>query len=173
MRASRRGEPLGIIETMDLTEVFQALGRSSFQELVEGISMGRLRTYDVYDSFKIRAHLSKLNRGRLGRAVPRLWDRLRQGDQDLARELAQGILVSNLSFVVEALDFLQIPHDGSGFFDKNSSAAKDLEDGWQAKVFAEFRERYPQPLILLYTNHLAWEFNRSSAMFLPAGRTQG
>ena len=94
---------------MELTEVFQALGRSSLQELIEGISMGRLRTYDVYDSLKVRAHLSKLNRERLRRAVPRLWGRLEKGDQDLARELAQGILVSNLPFVVEALDFLEIP----------------------------------------------------------------
>ena len=158
---------------MELTEVFQALGRSSLQELIEGISMGRLRTFDVYDSLKVRAHLSKLNRERLRRAVPRLWDRLEQGDQDLARELAQGILVSNLPFVVEALDFLEIPHDGSGFFDKNSSSAKDLEDGWEAKVFEEFRERYPESLIVVYTNHLAWELDSSSAIFLPAGPTQG
>ncbi len=158
---------------MDLTEVFQALGRSSFQELVEGVSMGRLRTYDVYESFKVRAHLSKLNRERLRRAVPRLWDRLMQGEQDLAHELAQGILVSNLPFVVEVLDFLEIQHDGSGFFDKNSSAAKELEDGWQAKVFEEFRGRYPESLIVLYTNHLAGELNPSRAIFLPAGPTKG
>ena len=158
---------------MDLAEVFQALGRSSLQELIEGISMGRLRTYDVYESLKVRAHLSKLNRERLRRAVPKLWDRLEQGDQDLARELAQGILVSNLPFVVEALDFLEIQHDGSGFFDKNSSSAKDLEDGWQAKVFEEFHERYPESLIVLYTNHLAGELDRSSAIFQPADPTQG
>ena len=70
--------PCVSFETMELTEVFQALGRSSLQELIEGISMGRLRTYDVYDSLKVRAHLSKLNRERLRRAVPRLgivWSR--------------------------------------------------------------------------------------------------
>ncbi len=158
---------------MDLTEVFQALGRSSFQELVEGVSMGRLRTYDVYESFKVRAHLSKLNRERLRRAVPRLWDRLMQGEQDLAHELAQGILVSNLPFVVEVLDFLEIEHDGSGFFDKNSAAAKELEDGWQARVFEQFRRRCSESLIVLYTNHLAGELDRSSAIFLPAGPTRG
>ena len=172
MRASRGRGSLCIIETMDLTEVFHALGRSSFQELVEGISMGRLRTHDVYDSLKVRAHLSKLNRERLRRAVPRLWDRLEQGDQDLARELAQGVLVSNLPFVIDALDFLEIPHDGSGFFDKNSSAVKDLADGWQARVFEEFRERYPELLILLYANHLTWELGGSSGIFRPGGGTE-
>lgn len=158
---------------MDLTEVFQVVGRSGFQELVESISIGRLRAYDVYESIKVRAHLSKINRGQLRRAVPKLWERLEGGDKDLASELAQGILVSNLSFVVEVLDFLKIPHDGSGFFDRNSSFSNNLGVGWQQEVFEKFRERYSESLILLYTNHLAREVDSVSGLFRPRVVAEG
>jgi hypothetical protein len=151
---------------MELSEVYRALGRERCDELLGQVSMGSLRTYKLFDSFKVRARLGKLNREHLRKAAPHLWERLQQGDEDLAREVAQGVLVSNLAFVVVVLDFLGIPHDGAGFFEKEGSAAEKLTQGWQQRVFEEFRERYPQSLVLLYINHLDWELAKPSAPFV-------
>ena len=155
-----------ILDFMELPEVFQGLGEARFEELVRGISIGRLRTYSIYDSFKIRTRLNKVNREGLRKAVPKFWARLGEGDNDLARELAQGVLVSNLNFVIEVLDFLEVPHDGSGFFQKEDALRDHLTEDWQARVLKEFSGKYPESLILLYTNHLSWEMDRSSALFL-------
>ncbi len=154
-----------ILDIMELPEVFQGLGEQRFEELVRGISIGKLRTYSVYDSFKVRTRLNKVNRERLQRAVPRFWSRLGEGDKELANELAQGVLVSNLPFVIEVLDFLEVPHDGGGFFQKEDSLRDHLIDDWQARVLKEFSGKYPESLILLYTNHLSWELDSSSELF--------
>ena len=151
---------------MDLSAVFQGLGREQFDELMRGVSMGKLRTFQVYDSFKVHAGMNKLNREKLRRALPRLWDRLEEGDNDVAREAAQAILVSNLPFVAEVLDFLEIRHDGNGFFDKNNQTGDALDEGWQQRVHAKFKDQYPEALILLYANHLAWETDPSAKVFL-------
>ena len=155
-----------ILDNMELPEVFQGLGEERFEELVRGISIGRLRTYSVYDSFKVRTRLNKVNREHLRKAVPRFWSRLGEGDNDLARELAQGVLVSNLPFVVEVLDFIEVPHDGSGFFEKEDSLREHLTDDWQARVLKQFSGKYPESLILFYTNHLSWKIDHSSELFL-------
>ena len=102
-----------------------------------------MRTYSVYDSFKIRTRLNKVNRERLRKALPKLWSRLGESDQELARELAQGVLVSNLPFVVEVLDFLEVPHDGSGFFQKEDALRDHLTGDWQARVLKQFSGKYP------------------------------
>ena len=151
---------------MELSDVFVALDGSAFEELVKGISMGSLRTYQVYEPLKVHAGLHKLNRERLRKAVPRLREQLANANQDLARDLAQGILVSNLAVVIDVLDFLEIPHDGNGFFDKEGSAKDQLTDGWQQRVADHFRETYPKALILLYINHLDWELGEPSAPFI-------
>jgi hypothetical protein len=151
---------------MELSEVYRALGKERFDDLINEISMGSLRTFQLVESFKVRAHVNKLNRERLRKATPQLWERLRQTDEDLARELAQGILVSNITFVVEVLDFLEIPHDGAGFFDKDGHAAEKLTEGWQKRVWDEFRERYSEALVLLYINHLDWELAEPDAPFV-------
>jgi hypothetical protein len=151
---------------MELSEVYRALGKERFGDLIGEISMGSLRTYQLVETFKVRAHIGKLNRERLRKAAPQLWERLQQTDEDLARELAQGILVSNIAFVVEVLDFLEIPHDGAGFFDKDGPAAEKLTAGWQKRVWDEFRERYSEALILLYINHLDWELAEPEKPFV-------
>ena len=133
---------------------------------MRGVSMGKLRTFQVYDSFKVHAAMNKLNREKLRKALPRLWDRLEEGDNDVAREAAQAILVSNLPFVAEVLDFLEIPHDGNGFFEKNNRTGDTLGEGWQQRVHAKFKDQYPEALILLYSNHLAWETDPSAEVFL-------
>jgi len=153
---------------MTLSEVFAGLGRERFDGILRGVSMGALKTYKVYEAFKVRTRLLKLNRDKLRKAAPKLWDRLAEGDDDLARELAQGALVSNLEMIIEVLDFLEIPHDGNGFFDQDDDAKERLTEGWQERVFAEFGERYPEPLLLLYVNHLDWEMNEPDKVFLAA-----
>ena len=155
-----------MLEKMVLSEVFRALERASFDDAVGSVSIGGLRTYQIYESFKIHARLNKLNRERLRKAIPRLWSRVEAGDEDLAREVAQAVLVSNLSMVIEILDFLGVPHDGSGFFQKNDEAAGCLGEGWRERVYAEFREKYPETRVLLYINHLDWELGKPAAPFL-------
>jgi len=119
--------------------------------------MGALRTYQSFDQFKLRTRLAKLNAEHLRKAAPRLWERLEQGDEELAGDMAQAVLVSNLDFVVEVLNFLGVPHDGSGFFQKDAQTARYLTEGWQQRVLEHFRARYPEPLVRLYINHLQWE----------------
>ena len=152
---------------MDLPEVYRALNRERFEELIKTVSMGSLKTYQVFESFKIHARLHKLNRERLRKAAPQLWQRIETGDQDLAREFSQGVLVSNLPMVAEILDALEIPHDGNGFFEKNTGAAEQLKDGWQQRIYDKFREQYAEPLLLLYINHLDWELGKPSQPFIP------
>lgn len=127
--------------------------------------MGSLRAYKIFDQFKLRTRLSKLNAEHLRKATPRLWERLRQTDEDLAHDLAQAVLVSNLDFVVDVLNFLGIPHDGSGFFQKDVSTAQYLQEGWQQRVLGEFQGRYPESLVRLYINHLMWEVDKQAEVF--------
>lgn len=145
--------------------MFQALGRPAVEGLVGSISLGKLKSYQLFDQFKVRAGLEKLNLERLRRAAPRFWGRLEQRDEEWAHELAQAILVSNIDFVVQVLDFLKIPHDGGGFFQKNFAAEQFLTQGWQQRVCEEFQGRYPEALVRLYVNHLLWEINKQAEMF--------
>ena len=150
---------------MTLSQVFAGLGDERFEATLKLVSMGALKTYQLFDSFKVRTRLNKLNRDRLRKAAPKLWERLKDGDEDLAKEIAQGVLVCHIDFVVEALDFLGIEHDGSGFFDKEASADDKLTDGWRKRLLEEFREKHPEPLILLYINHLDWELGEPTEVF--------
>ncbi|MBI1355958.1 MAG: hypothetical protein GC160_16580 [Acidobacteria bacterium] len=151
---------------MTLSAIFVGLGRERFDDLLGRISMGSLRTYKLYETFKFRARLLKLGREKLRRAAPKLWERLEQGDENLARETAQAVLVSHLDFVVKALDALGIPHDGNGFFDKDAQAEDLLQDGWQKKLLTELQPEWPESLILLYINHLDWELGKPEEVFL-------
>ena len=152
---------------MELTDVYRALGPQRFEELAKSISMGSLKTYQAFERFKIYARLHKLNRERLRKAAPQLWQRLEAGEQELAREFSQAVLISNLAMVAEVLDTLEIQHDGNGFFEKDTTAAGQLKDGWQQRVFDKFRDKYSEPLLLLYINHLDWELGKPSAPFVP------
>ncbi len=155
---------------MKLTDAYRALGQSRFDALVGAVSMGALKTFSVYENFKVRSRLGKLNRQRLRRAAPKLWERITGGDGDLARDFAQAVLVSNIDFVVSVLDFLEIPHDANGFFDKDANPGEKLKNGWRQKVFDEFRERHGEALVLFYINHLGWEMDKSGEPFTGADR---
>ncbi len=152
---------------MVLPDVFLALGEQSFSKLMNSVSMGKLRTYQLFDRLKTRAHLAKLNAEALHKASPRLWARLSEKDEEFAKDLAQAVLVSNLNMIVAVLDFLGIPNEG-GFFAKDEDPKQYLKEGWQQQVFDRFRDAYPQPVLLFYINHLAWETQPEAGIFQPA-----
>src|SRR5258708_6023747 len=143
---------------MRLTDVFMSLGRDGFAQLLRGISMGKLKTYQLYARIKTRTHLEKLNSETLLKAAPRLWGRITEHDEEFARDISQAVLVSHLDMIVAVLNFLGIPHE-DGFFVKDLDAKPYLTEGWMERVREHFKEIYPEPLIVFYTGHLAWELN--------------
>lgn len=153
---------------MQLSEVYLKLGEGGFEKLIRGISIGKLRTYQVYEGFKVRAHLAKLNTESLRKAVPRFWARLSERDEEFAKDLGQCILVSHLDMITAVLDYLGIPNE-NGFFAKDVDAKPFLTEGWEGRVFEKFRGTWPEPLLLFYINHLAWEVMESSEPFAPVG----
>ena len=152
---------------MQLSEAFTALGQELFAQLVRRISIGKLRTYQLYEGLKTRAHLAKINSENLRKAAPRLWTRLAAGEDELAKELAQAVLVSHLAMVQAVLDFLGIPNQ-NGFFEKNLDASPYLTEGWQPRVWEKFRGQFPESALRLYINHLAWELAKPPELFRPA-----
>jgi len=152
---------------MQLSDAFLSLGEDTFRELLRGISIGKLRTYQLYESFKTRAHMTKLNVEGLRKAAPRLWVRMAEHDEDFAKDLAQAVLLSHFEMIRAVLEFLQIPNE-DGFFVKDLDASKYLTDGWQQRVWQKFQGAYPAPSLRLYINHLAWELDKEAGVFAPA-----
>jgi hypothetical protein len=152
---------------MQLYEVYQKLGEDAFAQLVRGISMGKLRTYQLFDPLKTRAHIVKLNTEHLRKAAPRLWARINEGDEEFAKDFAQAVLVSHLDLIAAVLDFLGIPNQ-NGFFEKDLTASQYLTEGWAQRTFEKFRGSYPEPVLLFYLNHLAWELKSAEQPFAPA-----
>ena len=155
---------------MQLCEVYRRLGEAGFGQLVRSISIGKLKTYQMYEAFKVRTHLPKVNTEALRKSVPRLWTRIGEGDEEFAKELAQAVLVSHLEMITAVLDFLGIPNE-NGFFAKDLDAKQYFTEGWDTRVFDRFREVYPEPLLLFYINHLAWELAGAPEPFVPVGAT--
>ena len=152
---------------MQMCGVFQALGPDIFHELVRGISIGKLRTYQVYERFKARARLVKLNSEALRKAEPRFWARIETGEEDFATDLSQVFLLSHLDMIVDVLNSLGIPHE-NGFFDKDLKPEQYLTEGWQRRVFDEHSSKYERAILLFYINHLDWELTKTEQIFLPA-----
>src|ERR1700676_1028179 len=96
---------------MHISDVYLGMGQEAFGQLIRGISIGKLKTYQIYEGFKVRAHLQKVNTESLRKAVPKLWERIVGGDDDFAKDLAQAVLVSHLDMITAVLDFLTIPHE--------------------------------------------------------------
>ena len=141
---------------MPLTDVFLALGHDGFGLLLRRVSMGKLKTYQLFDRIKTRTHLTKLSSETLQKAAPRLWTRVEQRDEELAQDLSQAVLVSHLDMIIAVLNELGIPHE-EGFFAKDVDPKPYLTDGWQERVHEKFNGAYPEPLLKFYTSHLAWE----------------
>ncbi|MBM3735929.1 MAG: hypothetical protein FJW39_09105 [Acidobacteria bacterium] len=144
------------------------MGQVRVSELLGQISIGRLRTYQMFDRIKTRLRLNKLNQENLKKIAPKVWARILEGDEVLALELAQSILVSHLEMIIEILNFLGVPHQ-EGFFEKDAEIAAHLTDGWQQRVLDNFRAKHPETLLLFYVNHLAREVSSESQVFVPAG----
>ena len=152
---------------MQLCDAFLSLGEAGFGELMRRISIGKLKTYQLYEPLRTRTHLAKVNTENLRKGAPRFWSRLGAGEEELAKELAQAVLVSNLDTVRAVVDFLGIPNQ-DGFFDKGLDAAQYLTEGWQQRVWEKFRGAFPEPVLRLYIDHLAWEFGKAEEVFTPS-----
>jgi hypothetical protein len=152
---------------MQLSAIFIGLGEPAFTSLLRGISIGKLKTYQLYDRMKARLHLAKLNSENVRKSAPRFWARLAENDEDLASDLSQAILVSYLDMIKAVLDDLGIPNQ-DGFFDKEINGAKYLTEGWQQKTYDKFKDKYPAPVLLFYINHLDWELSKAEKLFQPA-----
>lgn len=152
---------------MDLSQAYLTLGQDGFGQLVRGISIGKLKTYQIYEGFKVRAHLVKLNTEALRKGVPRFWTRLSENDEEFAKDLAQAVLVSHLDLIVAVLDFMGVPHE-NGFFAKDMDPKPYFTEGWEDRVRDKFRSIFPDALILFYINHLRWELLKSEQPYSPA-----
>lgn len=152
---------------MQLSDVFLALGEDSFQQLLKTVSLGKLKTYQLFERFKVRAHLNKLNSEALRKAAPRFWVRLSEKDEEFAQDLAQSILISHLDMIQSALNILGIPNE-EGFFAKDMDALPYLTDGWQQKVYDGLKEKHAPAALVFYINHLAFELQKEPIIFQPA-----
>jgi hypothetical protein len=141
---------------MALSDVFLTLGEDGFGQLVRSVSLGKLKTYQLYDRIKTRTHLAKLNAENLQKASPRFWTRLSEKDEEFAQDLSQAVLVSHLDMIIAVLNFLGIPHE-DGFFAKDVDPKPYLTEGWQQRVHEKFKDVYPEPVLKFYIEHLAWE----------------
>jgi len=152
---------------MQLTDIFLGLGEESFGQLLRAVSIGRLKTYQIFDRVKTRLHLTKLNSETLRKATPRIWARLQERDEEFATDVAQTILVSHLDMIQAVLNFLEVPHE-DGFFAKDADVASHLTEGWRERVWEKFHAAYPPAPLLFYINHLAWEMAKAEEVFQPA-----
>ena len=152
---------------MQLSDIFLQLGEENFHSLLRSISMGRLKTYQLFDRLKTRLYLNKLNSEHLRKAAPRIWARIGERDDDFASEIAQAILISHLDMIRAVLDHQGIPHE-DGFFPKDADVSSHLKEGWQQQVWDKFHSVFPAPALLFYINHLAWEIAKADQVFQPA-----
>lgn len=151
---------------MKLSDAFLAQGEQGFADLLRRVSISRLRTYQLYEPLKVRTHLHKLNSETLRKAAPRLWERLREHDEDLARDLAQAVLIGHLDMIIAALDFLGVPHQ-DGFFAKDADVSAYLTDGWQQRAHEALKDRFPASVLVFYLNHLGIETGMAEKIFQP------
>ena len=152
---------------MQISDVYLGLGQDAFGQLIHGISIGKLRTYQIYEGFKVRAHLHKVNTEALRKSVPRFWARISEPDEDFAKDLAQAVLVSHLEMISAVLDFLGVPHE-NGFFAKDMDAKPYFTEGWENRVYRNFQGVYPEAILSFYINHLRWELLGATEVYRPA-----
>jgi hypothetical protein len=151
---------------MQLCDIFLRLGEDHFQQLVRSVSLGKLKTYQMFERVKTRLYVNKLNSETLRKATPRIWARIGEHDEDFATDIGQAILVSHLDMIQAILDHLGIPHE-SGFFAKDAEVAGHLTEGWQQQVWDKFHGTFNNAALLFYINHLAWEISKAEDVFQP------
>jgi len=152
---------------MQVADIFLGLGEPSVAELLRTISLGKLKTFQLYERLKTRLHVTKLNTETLRKIGPRVWERLSGHDEEFATELSQAVLVSHMDMIKLVLDALGIPHE-DGFFAKDIDGAKYLTEGWQERVFDQFQGTFPRSLLLFYINHLGLELLKQEQVYSPA-----
>lgn len=152
---------------MQLCDIFLRLGEENLEQNLRSVSMGRLRTFQLFDRMKTRLHMHKLNSETLRKAGPRVWSRIEEHDDEFATDIAQSILVSHLDMIKAVLDHLGIPHE-DGFFAKDAEVAGYLKDGWREDAWVKFHAAFPPAALLFYINHLAWEIAKAEDVFRPA-----
>src|ERR1700676_2599730 len=77
------------IAMMQLSDIFLRMGPENFEQLLRSVSLGRLKTFQLFEPFKTRLHLHKLNTETLRQSAPRQWTRLEEeGRADLATDLS-------------------------------------------------------------------------------------
>jgi hypothetical protein len=152
---------------MQISEVYGGLGEEAFGQLIRSISIGKLRTYQIYEGFKVRAHLHKVNTEILRKAAPRFWSRIQEGDEDFGKDLAQAVLLSHLDMISAVLDFVGVAHE-SGFFAKDIDPKPHFTEGWEGRVYENFRAAYPEAVLIFYINHLRWELLGATEVYRPA-----
>ena len=155
---------------MYISDVYLGLGQETFGQLIRGISIGKLKTFQIYEGFKVRAHLHKVNTESLRKAVPKLWERIGTRDEDFAKDLAQAVLVSHLDMIAAVLDFLKVPHE-NGFFAKDMDPKPYFTEGWEGRVYERFRSTHPEALLLFYMNHVRWELLGAEDVYRPVSPT--
>ena len=111
---------------MQVTDIFLGLGQDRLVQLLRSVSIGRLKTYKLYDRMKTRLHLNKMNSEVLRNAAPRIWARIEERDEEFTAELAQAILISHFDIIKAVLDHLGVPHE-EGFFSKDTDVAALLK----------------------------------------------
>src|SRR5690242_6305080 len=144
---------------MQICSVFMALGPDIFEDLLRHVSMGKLKTFQIYDRFKVRARMPKLNSETLRKAHTKLWSRIEAGEEYFSTDISHVLLISHLDMIIDILNFLNIPHQ-DGFFEKDLKPEQYLIDGWQQRAYENFREKYPKSTLLFYINHLDWELTK-------------
>jgi len=152
---------------MQLCDIFLNLGEENFQQNMRSVSMGKLKTYQLFDRVKARMHVHKLNSETLRKSAPRGWQRLQERDDEFATDLSQAILVSHLEMIKAVLDHLGVPHE-DGFFAKDADVAGHLKEGWREEAWQKFHAAFPPAPLLFYINHLAWEIAKAEDVFQPA-----
>jgi len=152
---------------MQISDVYLGLGEEAFGQLIRGVSISRLKTYQLYEGLKVRARLHKLNTELLRKSEPKLWARIAERDEELAKDLAQAVLVSHLDMLVAVLDSMGVPHE-NGFFAKNMDPKPYFTEGWEDRVYEKFRSVYPEPFLIFYINHLKWELLGATELYRPA-----
>jgi hypothetical protein len=152
---------------MQLCDIFLRLGEENFQQNLRSISIGKLKTYQLFDRMKTRLHVQKLNSETLRKVAPRLWARVNEHDDDFATEIGQAILISHMDLIKAVLDYLGVPHE-DGFFAKDADVAGYLKEGWQQGAWEKFHTTFPPAPLLFYINHLAWEIAKAEDVFQPA-----
>jgi hypothetical protein len=151
---------------MQISDLYRGLGEETFAKIVRGISIGKLKTYRIYENFKVRAHLHKVNTEALRKSAPKFWTRIMEGDEDFGKDLAQSVLVSHLDMIAAALDYLGVPHE-NGFFAKDMDPKPYFTEGWEERLFNQLKGAYPETILVFYINHLRWELLGAETIYQP------